>query len=167
MEAKSDTKDFPIVCVGGSAGGLDAYTRLLRHLPTDMGARFFDCRNSNITLWRRDHRTIRLDHLQQKARLSGSQRRDIGGRVRRLLLRFLFALLQSPPGEFKNSHWSGSQRAFRDSRPPEQGVQSLFDSPCGSFPRGGRFKASKLGVPFSRRSSSRSWWHDHNKGGCR
>jgi chemotaxis response regulator CheB len=37
MEAKSDTKDFPVVCVGGSAGGLDAYTRLLRHLPTDMG----------------------------------------------------------------------------------------------------------------------------------
>jgi chemotaxis response regulator CheB len=30
-------KDFPIVCVGGSAGGLDAYVRLLRHLPTDMG----------------------------------------------------------------------------------------------------------------------------------
>jgi chemotaxis response regulator CheB len=31
------SKDFPVVCVGGSAGGLDAYTRLLRHLPDDMG----------------------------------------------------------------------------------------------------------------------------------
>ena len=31
------TKTFPVVCVGGSAGGLDAYTRLLRHLPCDMG----------------------------------------------------------------------------------------------------------------------------------
>jgi len=30
-------KDFPIVCVGGSAGGLDAYIRLLRNLPADMG----------------------------------------------------------------------------------------------------------------------------------
>ncbi len=30
-------KDFPLVCVGGSAGGLDAYIRLLRHLPADMG----------------------------------------------------------------------------------------------------------------------------------
>jgi two-component system chemotaxis response regulator CheB len=30
-------KDFPVVCVGGSAGGLDAYTRLLRNLPDDMG----------------------------------------------------------------------------------------------------------------------------------
>jgi chemotaxis response regulator CheB len=30
-------KDFPIVCVGGSAGGLDAYIRLLQHLPTNMG----------------------------------------------------------------------------------------------------------------------------------
>lgn len=30
-------KRFPIVCVGGSAGGLDAYIRLLKHLPADMG----------------------------------------------------------------------------------------------------------------------------------
>ena len=30
-------KNFPIVCVGGSAGGLDAYIRLLKHLPNDMG----------------------------------------------------------------------------------------------------------------------------------
>ena len=30
-------KDFPVVCVGGSAGGLDAYIRLLQHLPVDMG----------------------------------------------------------------------------------------------------------------------------------
>jgi two-component system chemotaxis response regulator CheB len=32
-----DSESFPVVCVGGSAGGLDAYTRLLRHLPADMG----------------------------------------------------------------------------------------------------------------------------------
>jgi chemotaxis response regulator CheB len=37
MNAKSTAKDFPIVCVGGSAGGLDAYIRLLRNLPADMG----------------------------------------------------------------------------------------------------------------------------------
>ena len=37
MEARSVGRDFPVVCVGGSAGGLDAYTRLLRHLPADMG----------------------------------------------------------------------------------------------------------------------------------
>jgi two-component system chemotaxis response regulator CheB len=30
-------KNFPIVCVGGSAGGLDAYIRLLENLPADMG----------------------------------------------------------------------------------------------------------------------------------
>ncbi|MBL8942148.1 MAG: chemotaxis protein CheB [Myxococcales bacterium] len=29
--------DFPFVCVGGSAGGLDAYIRLLKNLPCDMG----------------------------------------------------------------------------------------------------------------------------------
>jgi chemotaxis response regulator CheB len=37
MKNKSVAKDFPVVCVGGSAGGLDAYTRLLQHLPADMG----------------------------------------------------------------------------------------------------------------------------------
>ncbi len=31
------TKDFPVVCVGGSAGGLDAYIRLLKNLPADTG----------------------------------------------------------------------------------------------------------------------------------
>ena len=30
-------KDFPVVCVGGSAGGLEAYIRLLRHFPPDLG----------------------------------------------------------------------------------------------------------------------------------
>lgn len=30
-------RDFPLVCVGGSAGGLDAYTRLLRNFPSDLG----------------------------------------------------------------------------------------------------------------------------------
>ena len=34
MEMK---QDFPLVCVGGSAGGLDAYIRLLRNLPDDLG----------------------------------------------------------------------------------------------------------------------------------
>jgi two-component system, chemotaxis family, protein-glutamate methylesterase/glutaminase len=35
---KNSTKNFPVVCVGGSAGGLDAYIRLLKNLPVDMGA---------------------------------------------------------------------------------------------------------------------------------
>jgi len=37
MNGSSGARDFPVVCVGGSAGGLDAYIRLLRRLPTDMG----------------------------------------------------------------------------------------------------------------------------------
>jgi two-component system, chemotaxis family, protein-glutamate methylesterase/glutaminase len=37
MKTRNVANDFPIVCVGGSAGGLDAYTRLLKHLPADMG----------------------------------------------------------------------------------------------------------------------------------
>ena len=34
---KKANKNFPIICVGGSAGGLDAYTRLLQNLPANMG----------------------------------------------------------------------------------------------------------------------------------
>lgn len=37
MNLTSYPKDFPVVCVGGSAGGLDAYIRLLKHLPADLG----------------------------------------------------------------------------------------------------------------------------------
>jgi len=37
MEQQQKKRHFPIVCVGGSAGGLDAYIRLLHHLPADMG----------------------------------------------------------------------------------------------------------------------------------
>ena len=36
MDAKRFAKDFPVVCVGGSAGGLDAYIRLLRNLRADL-----------------------------------------------------------------------------------------------------------------------------------
>jgi two-component system, chemotaxis family, protein-glutamate methylesterase/glutaminase len=37
MKTRIKTKNFPVVCVGGSAGGLDAYIRLLKNLPSDMG----------------------------------------------------------------------------------------------------------------------------------
>ena len=37
MRPVAVTNDFPIVCVGGSAGGLDAYTRLLKNLADDLG----------------------------------------------------------------------------------------------------------------------------------
>jgi two-component system, chemotaxis family, protein-glutamate methylesterase/glutaminase len=37
MNEKTVAKAFPVVCVGGSAGGLDAYIRLLKNLPDDMG----------------------------------------------------------------------------------------------------------------------------------
>src|ERR1035437_1893313 len=37
IKVSSLMKNFPIVCVGGSAGGLDAYIRLLQNLPADMG----------------------------------------------------------------------------------------------------------------------------------
>jgi len=37
MRSTTVAKALPIVCVGGSAGGLDAYVRLLSQLPADMG----------------------------------------------------------------------------------------------------------------------------------
>ena len=37
MKTMIVAKDYPIVCVGGSAGGLDAYILLLKNLPADMG----------------------------------------------------------------------------------------------------------------------------------
>ena len=37
INSGTSMRDFPIVCVGGSAGGLDAYIRLLQNLPADMG----------------------------------------------------------------------------------------------------------------------------------
>jgi two-component system chemotaxis response regulator CheB len=40
MKAHPVWRGFPIVCVGGSAGGLDAYIRLLKNLPADMGVAF-------------------------------------------------------------------------------------------------------------------------------
>ena len=30
-------QNFPVVCIGGSVGGLDAYVRLLKNFPSDMG----------------------------------------------------------------------------------------------------------------------------------
>ena len=37
MKTMIVANNFPVVCVGGSAGGLDAYIRLLKNLPNDMG----------------------------------------------------------------------------------------------------------------------------------
>jgi two-component system chemotaxis response regulator CheB len=37
MKPKGIQNDFPVICVGGSAGGLDAYIRLLSHLPATLG----------------------------------------------------------------------------------------------------------------------------------
>ncbi len=40
-------KKFPIVCVGGSVGGLDAFIRLLENIRADMGVAIV----SHITLF--------------------------------------------------------------------------------------------------------------------
>lgn len=37
MKVVRNEREFPVVCVGGSAGGLDAYIRLLQNLPNNMG----------------------------------------------------------------------------------------------------------------------------------
>src|SRR5688572_29060423 len=40
VEKGGGTAAFPIVGIGASAGGLDAFTKLLKHLPKDVGAAF-------------------------------------------------------------------------------------------------------------------------------
>ncbi len=37
MQGKMNENQFPVVCVGGSAGGLEAYIKLLQNLPSDLG----------------------------------------------------------------------------------------------------------------------------------
>jgi two-component system, chemotaxis family, protein-glutamate methylesterase/glutaminase len=37
MSEVTTSRDFPVVCVGGSAGSLQAFATLLQHLPTDLG----------------------------------------------------------------------------------------------------------------------------------
>src|SRR5579864_5397451 len=39
-EDKSAAASFPVVGIGASAGGLEAFTKLLQHLPTDTGMAF-------------------------------------------------------------------------------------------------------------------------------
>ncbi|MES2932660.1 MAG: chemotaxis protein CheB [Pseudomonadota bacterium] len=36
-ESLPRSKNFPVVCIGGSAGGLDAFSRFLQHIPSDTG----------------------------------------------------------------------------------------------------------------------------------
>src|SRR5690606_37497113 len=38
--ASGDPNDFPVVGIGASAGGLDAFARLLRNLPANTGCAF-------------------------------------------------------------------------------------------------------------------------------
>lgn len=38
IENPARATDFPVICVGGSAGGLDAYIRFLKNMPDDLGA---------------------------------------------------------------------------------------------------------------------------------
>jgi two-component system chemotaxis response regulator CheB len=40
MKQSRSENNFTVVCVGGSAGGLDAYVRLLQNLPCNMGVAF-------------------------------------------------------------------------------------------------------------------------------
>ena len=48
---KITVKDFPVVCVGDSACGLDAYTPLLRHLPNE-GASGRNCQTPDAGDWK-------------------------------------------------------------------------------------------------------------------
>ena len=63
----SFARDFPIVCVGGLAGGSAAYVQLLKHLPT---CRRVLLSSSLITQEKRPPRSTKFSPALRKRRLS-------------------------------------------------------------------------------------------------
>ena len=61
------TRSFPVVCVGGSAGGLDAYIRLLNCLPPDLGVAIVIV--NHITLFPTQLHTILPRHTSMPVEL--------------------------------------------------------------------------------------------------
>ena len=53
MKASAVGHDFRVVCLGGSAGGLEAYMDILRNLPADTGMGFVIA----------PHRALKYAHL--------------------------------------------------------------------------------------------------------
>ena len=60
-------RNFPVVCVGGSAGGLDAYIRLLKCLPADLGVAVVIV--NHITLFPTKLHTILPGHTKMPVEL--------------------------------------------------------------------------------------------------
>ena len=63
--------DFPIVGIGASAGGLDAYKNLLRSLPTDTGAAFVLVQHLDP-----NHESLMADLLARHTRMEVKQAED-------------------------------------------------------------------------------------------
>lgn len=66
-----ETADFPIVGIGASAGGLDAYKNLLRSLPTDTGAAFVLVQHLDP-----NHESLMADLLARHTRMEVKQAED-------------------------------------------------------------------------------------------
>lgn len=92
MNPKSGAKDFPVVCVGGSAGGLGAYARLFKYLPTNLGV------------------ATRNDALAGKAVLVQDPQRAAGGRIHKLV--------QKASGKNPSKKVSAIQKDTSERTPP-------------------------------------------------
>src|SRR6187200_2739110 len=71
LRAPSGSRGFPIVGIGASAGGLEAFTQLLRALPTDTGMAFVFVQHLDPT-----HATVLTDLLSRATRMPTRQIED-------------------------------------------------------------------------------------------
>ncbi len=68
---QSRNKSFPVVGIGASAGGLEAFRQLLEHLPTDTGMAFVLVQHLDPT-----HESILTELLSRSTRMPVSEVRD-------------------------------------------------------------------------------------------
>src|SRR5215203_4128068 len=59
-----DTKPFPVVGIGGSAGGLEAFSQLLSHLPADLGMAYVYVQHLSP-----NHESLLPEIMQRKTRM--------------------------------------------------------------------------------------------------
>ncbi len=70
-ERQADYKSFPVVGIGASAGGLEAFRQLLKHLPVDTGMAFVLVQHLDPT-----HESILTELLSRCTRMAVSEVRD-------------------------------------------------------------------------------------------
>ena len=70
-EQQAGNKFFPVVGIGASAGGLEAFRRLLKHLPVDTGMAFVLVQHLDPT-----HESVLTELLSRSTKMPVSEVRD-------------------------------------------------------------------------------------------